>query len=642
MARIEDLPLATPVYNDIDLFADISDSNNAKSNTIGSKVKAGLSDPTVTADDLQDWATKKVLTAAERTKLSGIQAGAQVNTVTSVNWQMGVVVLDADDIADTVTRKMGNEVFDTSEKNKLDTAYTHSQAVTGNPHNVTASQVWLGNVANERQLSRTAGNFNAIPLKTDIQRNMNDLVPIQDAFDNDIIKKVTVGTQYIRYSSTIQLWRPSVNYHADTLVNSTTYEIRNIVIDEVTGGMYYCTISHQSGANFASDLALWYWTPVLAWGGGSSPVYVIRGATNPTQAIPWWPRTPSGAFAGQLFANTVTADILVRDGNDWILNSAWGGWSWVNITVWVWVPVGSGTNPWDMYIDYNTANIYVWNGTSWVVNNATGGSWSWIIYSLANGTVVASTTGNRWLASTLTGADKTYETSQTIDPLTGHTINQTFWWLITWLSTSIQNFIAGAILQWSVIFNNLTVNNTGSTNYNNGIYNNPTINNPTFTWSSVIAGALVTDYIPWNIATTVYTLSNIPSGTIQVSTQGWIIQIEPSDYTHTDNTITFTGNVNRTGIDLIVTYIKWVAVTAPSLKVWPITRTPAWSSFTHTNALSTTTSVVNGINVVSWTVNGNYFDFDTSVAWQITFTSKDFLWNNISENGIVFYYTVNY
>lgn len=484
MARIEDLVTATPVFSDLDLFADISDSNNAKKNTIGQKVKAGLADPTVTADDLQDWATKKVLTATERTKLAGIQVGAQVNTVTSVNWQMGVVVLDADDIADTAARKMGNEIFNTSEKDKLDTAYTHSQAVTGNPHNVTAAQVWLGNVANERQLSRTAGNFNALPLKTDIQRNLNDLMVIQDDFDSDNIKKVTVGTQYIRYSSTIQLWRTSVNYHADTLVNSTTYEIRNIVIDEVTGGMYYCTVSHQSGANFASDLALWYWTPVLAWGGGSSPVYVIRGATNPTQAIPWWPRTPSGAFAGQLFANTVTADILVRDGNDWILNSAWGGWSWVNITVWVWVPVGSGTNPWDMYIDYNTANIYVWNGTSWVVNNATGGSWSWIIYSLSNWTVVPATTGDRWLASTLTGADKAYETSQTINPLTGHTINQTFWWLITWLSTSIQNFIAGAILQWSVIFNNLTVNNTGSTNYNNGIYNNPTINNPTITWTS--------------------------------------------------------------------------------------------------------------------------------------------------------------
>jgi hypothetical protein len=511
MARIEDLPLATPVYNDIDLFADISDSNNAKSNTIGSKVKAGLSDPTVTADDLQDWATKKVLTAAERTKLAGIQAGAQVNTVTSVNWQMGVVVLDADDITDTVTRKMGNEVFDTSEKNKLDTAYTHSQAVTGNPHNVTAAQVWLGNVANERQLSRTAGNFNALPLKTDIQRNMNDLVPIQDAFDNDIIKKVTVGTQYIRYSSTIQLWRPSVNYHADTLVNSTTYEIRNIVIDEVTGGMYYCTISHQSGANFASDLALWYWTPVLAWGGGSSPVYVIRGATNPTQAIPWWPRTPSGAFAGQLFANTVTADILVRDGNDWILNSAWGGWSWVNITVWVWVPVGSGTNPWDMYIDYNTANIYVWNGTSWVVNNATGGSWSWIIYSLSNWTVVPTTTGDRWLASTLTGADKTYETSQEIDPLTWDTINMNFWQggTVTFNDTDINfenwttlnydstvvsnhngdtvNYDGATINSENTEYNHIndTINYDATTVVDGGIFNNVTINNPTITWTSL-------------------------------------------------------------------------------------------------------------------------------------------------------------
>ena len=622
MARIEDLPLATPVYNDIDLFADISDSNNAKSNTIGSKVKAWLSDPTVTADDLQDWATKKVLTAAERTKLAGIQAGAQVNTVTSVNWQMGVVVLGADDIADTAARKMGNEIFNTSEKNKLDTAYTHSQAVTGNPHNVTAAQVWLGNVANERQLSRTAGNFNALPLKTDIQRNMNDLVPIQDAFDSDIVKKVTVGTQYIRYSSTIQLWRTSVNYHADTLVNSTTYEIRNIVIDEVTGGMYYCTVSHQSGANFASDLALWYWTPVLAWGGGSSPVYVIRWASNPTQSIPWWPRTPSVAFVGQLFVNTVTADILVRDGNDRVLNSATGGWGW-----------GSG-----------------------------------IIYSLSNGTVVASTTGNRGLASTGTGADKTYETSQVIDPVTWNTISQTFWpWgtvvfddtdinFENWTTLNYDNTVVSnhngdtVNYDWSTInSNNTEYNHTGDTiNYDatttvdGGTFNNNTFNNPTFTWSSVIAGALVTDYIPWNIATTVYTLSNIPSWTIQVSTQGWVIQVKPSDYTHTDNTITFTGNVNRTGLDLIVTYIKWVAVTAPSLKVWPITRTPAWSSFTHTNALSTATSVVNGISVTSWTVNWNYFDFDTSIVWQITFTSKDFLWNSVSENGIVFYYTVNY
>ena len=668
MARIEDLVTATPVSSDLDIFVDISDSNNAKKNTIWQKVKAWLADPIVTADDLTDWSTKKVMTSAERTKLAGIAPNAQQNTVDSVNWQQWVVVLDADDIADTATRKMWDKVFNTSEQNKLDIAYTHAQQVTGNPHNVTANQVWLGNVANERQLSRTAGNFSAIPQKSDIQRHFNDLVPLQDSADSNKIKSVSVGTQYIRYASHIQLWRPSVNYHADSLVNSTTYEIRSIVINEWDGNLYYCNISHQSSGSFAADLANGYWTVVWSGGGGSSPVYVIHWTTNPTQSIPWWPRSPSWAFVWQIFANTVTAELWVRDGNDRVLNSAWGGGSWINVTVWAWVPVGSGTNPWDMYIDYNTANIYVWNGTSWVVNNATGGSWSWIIYSLSNWTVVPTTTGNRWLASTLTGADKTYETSQEIDPLTWDTINMNFWqggtvnfddtdinfenWTtLNYDSTVVSNHNGDTInYDWSTInSNNTEYNHTGDTiNYDStttvdgGTFTNNTFNNATFTWSTVIAWALVTDYIPWDVATTVYTLSNIPSGTIQVSTQGWVIQIDPSDYTHTDNTITFTGNVNRTGFDLIVTYIKWVAVTAPSLKVWPVTRTPAWSSFTHTNALSTTTSVINGINVVSGTVNGNYFNFDTSVAWQITFTSKDFLWNNISENGIVFYYTVNY
>lgn len=661
MARIEDLPLATPVYNDIDLFADISDSNNAKSNTIGSKVKAGLADPTVTADDLQDWATKKVLTAIERTKLAGIQAGAQVNTVTSVNWQMGIVVLDADDIADTATRKMGNEIFDTSEKNKLDTAYTHSQAVTGNPHNVTAAQVWLGNVANERQLSRTAGNFNALPLKTDIQRNMNDLVPIQDAFDNDIIKKVTVGTQYIRYSSTIQLWRPSVNYHADTLVNSTTYEIRNIVIDEVTGGMYYCTISHQSGANFASDLALWYWTPVLAWGGGSSPVYVIRWASNPTQAIPWWPRTPSGAFAGQLFANTVTADILVRDGNDRVLNSAWGGWSWITITVWVWAPVGSGTNPWDMYIDYNTANIYVWNGTSWVVNNATGGSWSWIIYSLANGTVVASTTGDRWLASTGTWADKTYETSQEIDPLTGDTINMNFWpwgtvvfddtdinfenWTtLNYDSTVVSNHNGDTVnYDWSTINSeNTEYNHTGDTiNYDAtttvewGVFNNPT-----FTWTitwvvnsvtdktiSLIASETISiwDHVSswvnnfwhnidnWSVTTfsiVAWWSAPMSFGQTFNIAEDWIITTLWSRFIYTDIWTLHWASYSITANIYNITWVYW----STAVNTWA----SLWSSNTLTWSVSPWWTITINALFDFWKVSLNAWNYAVVMTWTIT------------------------
>ena len=55
-------------------------------------------------DDISDAsATNKYTTAADITKLAGIEAGAQVNTVNSVNSQTGAVVLDADDISDAAT-----------------------------------------------------------------------------------------------------------------------------------------------------------------------------------------------------------------------------------------------------------------------------------------------------------------------------------------------------------------------------------------------------------------------------------------------------------------------------------------------------------------------------------------------------------
>jgi hypothetical protein len=54
-------------------------------------------------DNMVEGATTKIMTAAERTKLSGIETGAEVNVVDSVNSQTGAVVLDADDIDDTST-----------------------------------------------------------------------------------------------------------------------------------------------------------------------------------------------------------------------------------------------------------------------------------------------------------------------------------------------------------------------------------------------------------------------------------------------------------------------------------------------------------------------------------------------------------
>ena len=61
-------------------------------------------------------ATTASFTTADETKLDGIAAGAQVNTVTSVNTRTGVVVLDADDISDTATT---NKFVTAAEKTKL-------------------------------------------------------------------------------------------------------------------------------------------------------------------------------------------------------------------------------------------------------------------------------------------------------------------------------------------------------------------------------------------------------------------------------------------------------------------------------------------------------------------------------------------
>ena len=197
---------------------------------------------------------------------------------------------------------------------------------------------------------------------------------------------------------------------------------------------------------------------------------------------------------------------------------------------------------------------------------------------------------------------------------------------------------------------NNTYNHTGDTiNYDStttvdwGTFTNNTFNNPTFTWNIGLNVKYKNVELSWQTAWATYTLPTAPSWDIQVSIKNGVIQSEVTpDYTHTASTTTFTMVDDRIGQTVMVSYIEAVVTSTQWEKVWPITRTPAWSSFAHTNPLATTTSVVNWISVVSGTVNGNYFDFDTSVAGQVTFTSKDYLGNNISENGIIFYYTINY
>ena len=55
-------------------------------------------------DDIDDSTqVNKYTTAGDISKLAGIEAGAQVNTVDSVNAKTGVVVINPDDLDDSAT-----------------------------------------------------------------------------------------------------------------------------------------------------------------------------------------------------------------------------------------------------------------------------------------------------------------------------------------------------------------------------------------------------------------------------------------------------------------------------------------------------------------------------------------------------------
>ena len=68
-------------------------------------------------ENMSEAADAKILTATVRTKLSEIQEGAQVNSVTSVNSKTGAVALTQDDIASGSSYKQTENNYSTSERN---------------------------------------------------------------------------------------------------------------------------------------------------------------------------------------------------------------------------------------------------------------------------------------------------------------------------------------------------------------------------------------------------------------------------------------------------------------------------------------------------------------------------------------------
>ena len=79
-----------------------------------------------------------------------IISGGGGGAVDSVNGQVGVVVLDADDISDTTT---ANKFVTVAEKTNIANSVAHITN-TSNPHNTTKAQVGLGNVDNTSDLNK--------------------------------------------------------------------------------------------------------------------------------------------------------------------------------------------------------------------------------------------------------------------------------------------------------------------------------------------------------------------------------------------------------------------------------------------------------------------------------------------------------
>ena len=154
------------------------------------------------------------------------------DAVASVNSKIGVVVLNPDDLDDSlttnkfVTQTQIDSFHDKNKDTKLDegganevtaaqakTAYTHSQVTSGNPHTVTKTEVGLGNVTNDAQLKRAASDWTGFTEETSPADD--DMVLMER--DSDGAKRK------VKRSNVIGIEPQSVNSQTYTNSTSATY-----------------------------------------------------------------------------------------------------------------------------------------------------------------------------------------------------------------------------------------------------------------------------------------------------------------------------------------------------------------------------------------------------------------------------------
>lgn len=185
--QISTLPQTTPDHNDLVIFVDVDDSNNAKTNTVEEIVKEGMT--VLDSDDLSQGTSNLFLTNAERSKLATVAPNSEPNEVESVNGKQGIVTLDLDEIPNWTNYVRSQNNFTNLQLTRVTNAENHRNNFS-NPHNTTKAQVWLDQVKNVEQISSDPNEFSAFAHKT--SPHEDDKILIENESDSRKKRYVTI------------------------------------------------------------------------------------------------------------------------------------------------------------------------------------------------------------------------------------------------------------------------------------------------------------------------------------------------------------------------------------------------------------------------------------------------------------------